>query len=135
MVNHKGFMYSHISMTAPCGDHTMAHELGHNMGLTHSRRAMPKGGTFPYSVGYGVDGVFTTIMAYEEVFSTENTIYKFSSPDLNCYGTPCGIDSDIKDFGADAVKTLRITTPQIANFYQSKIQKPKIAPIADGGKK
>lgn len=46
-----------------CGPMTMAHELGHNMGLNHSRKQGDTSGTrYRYGVGYGVDNTFATIM-------------------------------------------------------------------------
>ena len=46
------WMYSHVSINA--SDYVTAHELGHNMGLLHSRVQDPQGGTYSFSVGHGV---------------------------------------------------------------------------------
>jgi hypothetical protein len=107
-------MYSHTSID--CGDYVMAHELGHNMGLLHSRRQDGSGGTFPFALGYGVDENFTTVMAYEGVFSASK-IYKFSSPDLDCNGLPCGIDRNDQLNGADAVYSLNAIRHELVNFF------------------
>ncbi|MGB2105195.1 MAG: reprolysin-like metallopeptidase, partial [Glaciecola sp.] len=87
--NSKRLMFSHTSID--CGDYVMAHELGHNMGLMHSRRQNGSGATFPFALGHGVDNEFTTVMAYQGVFSASKT-YKFSNSSLDCAGFPCGID-------------------------------------------
>ena len=91
------------------GDTILAHELGHNLGLGHSRRQNNTegiGGIFPYALGYGVDNKFATIMAYKDVFNAPE-ILKFSSPSLDCFGVPCGIDVTIDpENSADAVKAL-----------------------------
>ena len=98
------YMVSHSSID--CGDDTNAHELGHNMGLSHSRRQGSTGGTYPFALGYGVDGEFTTVMAYASSFAWGTDLYKFSSPDLDCKGQPCGIDRNDATNGADAVYAL-----------------------------
>ena len=108
-------MYSHTSID--CGDYVMAHELGHNMGLLHSRRQDGSGGTFPFALGYGVDQNFTTIMAYEGVFSASK-VYKFSSPELDCNGLPCGIDRNDQLNGADAVYALNAVRFELEDFFQ-----------------
>lgn len=95
-------MVSHVSLD--CQDTTLAHELGHNMGLVHSQRQDGEGVSFPYARGYGVDDEFVTIMAYEQAFNAPE-IAKFSSPLLDCEGQPCGVNH-IQDDGADAVKAL-----------------------------
>jgi hypothetical protein len=73
---------------------TFAHEVGHLMGLTHSRRQAegPVSGSFPWSLGYGVDDKFVTIMAYSESFDA-GRLGIFSSPDLLCGEAqePCGV--------------------------------------------
>ncbi|HDZ32377.1 MAG TPA: hypothetical protein ENH67_05765 [Pseudoalteromonas sp.] len=112
--NSKHSMFSHTSID--CGDYVMAHELGHNMGLMHSRRQNGSGATFPFALGHGVDNEFTTVMAYEGVFSASKA-YKFSNSSLDCFGLPCGIDRDDPVDGADAVYALNAIRSEIEAFY------------------
>ncbi|WP_137222088.1 leucine-rich repeat domain-containing protein [Shewanella sp. MEBiC00475] len=114
--NSRDLMYSHTSID--CGDYVMAHELGHNMGLMHSRRQEGEGATFPFGLGYGLDGNFTTVMAYEGVFAA-GKVYKFSSPNLDCNGLPCGIDRDDPLNGADAVYALNAVRFELEEFFHS----------------
>jgi hypothetical protein len=118
----KDFMFAHIAFDG-CGDFMTAHELGHSMGLRHSRKQDGKGGAFHYALGHGEDNKFTTIMAYQSVFNVdywEGKVYKFSSPALNCNGSPCGIDRTNTVSGADAVHALNVAGPQIAKFFPAK---------------
>ena len=114
----KKYGFSHVSID--CGTYVLSHELGHNMGLNHSRLQTKKGGTFDYALGHGVQNDFVTIMAYASAFNA-GKVKLFSSPTLDCGSAACGIDRNRKD-GADAVYTLNITTPQIANYYESVAQ-------------
>jgi len=102
-----------------CGDDTTTvHEIGHILGLGHSRKQDPvEGGTYSWAVGYGLDSQFVTVMAYGSEFSTSNTILKHSSPALTCTTAPCGVAKTDAANGADAVDALRVSQYQVAKYY------------------
>ncbi|WP_281557683.1 reprolysin-like metallopeptidase [Thalassomonas sp. RHCl1] len=113
-----------IGMDGPCGDWVTSHELGHNMGLTHSSLQDSEGGTFPWAWGYGESDNFATIMGYAWLFgSNTQKVYNFSSPDLDCFGSACGIDHNEAN-GADAVHALGVAAPQIAAYTATVITDP-----------
>lgn len=111
--------YSHITVDCPV-DLVAAHELGHNMGLTHSHLEDGSGGTFNFSTGYGVEGQFVTVMAYPAAFNTQTRVSVFSNPLQDCLGFSCGQIAE-HEFGADAVQSLNLVRHQVAGFYPTKV--------------
>lgn len=119
-----------------CQDDIVAHEVGHNMGLAHSRRQDPHGGySFDYALGYGVDNEFTTVMAYPSEFNVNGsqTVYKYSSPELDCFGAPCGIDRNDPVNGADARYALQQRTEDIISIRDSRIFDDEIFALRTNG--
>ena len=99
---------------------TLVHEIGHMMGLSHSRKQAEGAvsATFPWAVGYGQDDNFATIMAYESAFNATGMRF-FSTPDRLCAGpgidkTPCGVDNSDTLNGAYSVKALSTTALQVS---------------------
>lgn len=110
-----------------CGYSTFSHELGHNMSLGHSYVQQSEGGIYPWARGHGVNGLFSTIMAYPQAYGTRNQVQQFSSPQQRkCEGQLCGVDRDQPD-GADSVGNLRVVASQVAGFV------PTVNPDDGGG--
>jgi hypothetical protein len=100
---------------AGCGPMVMAHELGHNMGINHSRKqGDTSGARYRYGVGYGVQDTFVDIMAYEGVFNTTR-VNVFSNPNISCRGLPCGIPVGQPD-EAHASLAIHNVRDEIAGF-------------------
>ena len=115
---HKNFAYSVINIDC-LDDSVLAHEVGHNLGLVHSRREDSAGGTFPYSAGFGEDSRFVTMMAFPDDFDVVNRLYRFSDPLRACGQFQCGADKDAID-GADSVSTLNTVKYQVADYFSAQ---------------
>lgn len=114
------FAYSLVALDCPISS-VLAHEVGHNMGLTHSHAENRGGGTFNYATGHGVQDRFVTVMADPSQFGRAERVARFSSPELRCADDlPCGVDHRAEQ-GADAVRTLNTVALQIANYRESRL--------------
>jgi hypothetical protein len=97
---------------AYCGEHSLAHELGHNLGNVHDRQFSDAPGAFNYSYAWGVEGSFGTIMSYRRP-----TVLLFATPLLaaSCRGQPCGYPEGDPNASDDAA-TVNQTAPVVAGF-------------------
>lgn len=112
--------YSLVAINCPVSS-VLAHEVGHNMGLTHSHRENGGGGTLPYATGYGVDGQFVTVMATPSRFGNAARVERFSDPTARCGSLPCGVHHTDAVFGADAVRALNLVKYQIASYMPTRV--------------
>jgi hypothetical protein len=100
-----------------CGEHTLAHETGHNLGNVHDRPFSDLQGAFPYSYAWGVDGSFGTIMSYRRP-----TVLLFATPQLvdSCHGQPCGYAEGDAN-ASDNTATINRTAPIVAGFMPTVV--------------
>ncbi len=107
--------YGYAVAASDCSDYVLLHELGHNLGLVHSRREAPQGGSLSYGAGYGRDNDFVTIMASPTMFNAVQ-LPVLSDPQRACDGMPCGVDHTDPVNGADSARALRATMNQVATY-------------------
>ncbi len=100
-----------------CGEQTLAHELGHNLGNVHDRPFTDTAGAFPYSYAWGIDGSFGTIMSYRHP-----RVLVFATPLLTdaCHGQPCGYPEGHPD-ASDNTATINQTAPIVAGFLPTVV--------------
>ena len=90
---------------------TLAHEIGHNLGLAHDRANAGTAAVFPYAFGYRDPPYFRDLMSYACAGTPCPTVPFFSNPAVSYNGRPMGTaDSE------DAVRALRQTIPVAATF-------------------
>ena len=105
----RNIAYAHVSLRCPST--TTAHEIGHTMGLAHSTKRTSSHGHFAYGHGHGVEGEFSTIMAYRSTYKTSVRVMNYSSPTLDCQGYECGVAGV-----ADSVQALQNSITTVSNF-------------------
>ena len=126
----KSDMFSFVRVGADqgiyCSDLTLAHELGHNMGLTHSDRQGGQG-IMDDAKGHGVDYRFVTIMPYSSYFGGAPELPLFSTPKKTCTNPKdeldkyqCGIQNE-----SNAVRVMKITSQKISQLYPT-VNKPTV---------
>ena len=103
---------------------TLVHEVGHLLGLDHSRPQVQGShySSFPWALGHGENSQFVTIMGYPEFYNFAPQVALFSSPQLTCTdsGSSCGLSRDNYINGADAVSALKSSAYQwtaVANGF------------------
>ena len=127
---------------APCvsPNATLAHELGHNMGLRHDWFIDSGVTPFTHAHGYvNTTARFRTVMAYPDACNSLGfactRLLQFSNPDLTYFGQPGGIPSGTKtscptgnatniSCDADERRVLNDTASTVANFRQFSTDRP-----------
>jgi hypothetical protein len=109
------YAFNVVNWTCANANLTMAHEIGHNMGLQHDKaNAGSNAPAFPYAYGYGVNGLARDVMAYDcPSGCARRPIY--STPLFNFPGT--GVPAGTVD--EDTARALNGTSTAVANFRQS----------------
>lgn len=99
-----------------CEDTTLAHELGHNMGLAHDKADASAPGAYSYAYGWRqtlASGSFSTIMAYST--GDQQPVPYFANPNITlCNGNRCGDPTT-----ANQTLALNQTMPVVAAFRAS----------------
>ncbi len=102
------------SGTKYCDDLAFAHEIGHNLGAMHDRaNAGTAVGAYPFGFGYGVRGVFGTVMSY-----VTPRIGRYSDPDAVCNGLTCGVSETRTDSAHDEL-AIELARGDVASFRRS----------------
>ena len=107
--------FSVSNWSCAANNFTLAHELGHNMGLHHDFLNAGGQGAYPYAYGYQDPGFFRTVMAYDCSSASCPRIAFFSTPNRTYGGRPVGVLN-----ASENARALNNTAPTTANFRQSR---------------
>lgn len=125
-----GFSVNRVQQVS--SGYTLIHEIGHNMGNSHSRTQLSSpaegsGGLFHYSAGYQdkING-FHTVMAYPDGLTQAPV---FSSPDLNYQSNPTGTNSSLTP--ENNALSMSEIKKVIAGYRATKVTPPVLDPFVD----
>ncbi|MDO8677398.1 MAG: M12 family metallo-peptidase [Acidobacteriota bacterium] len=104
-----------VDITCANANLTLAHEIGHNMGLHHDRANASSLPAFNYAYGYGFDGVGRTVMAYTcpGGACTKRTVFSTPLRNFPAFATPAGTVTE------DNARALDGTSQVVAAFRPS----------------
>jgi peptidyl-Asp metalloendopeptidase len=116
-----------VVKTSCLSQHSLAHEIGHNMGNKHDRESTTGSGAYPYSYGFrrcATDGTgFRTVMAYS--CSGASRVAWFSNPNAYYNGYSTGIAYETSPTtSADNARSMNNTASTVAAFRTSSSTSP-----------
>jgi hypothetical protein len=105
-----GAAFSVVRWDCVSPNYSLAHEIGHNLGLAHENGDQPAG-VFPESYGFHApDHAFRTIMSVPTPGCGPRTL-NFSNPDVRLMGKKTGLEGV-----ADASTTIDWIAPMVAGY-------------------
>ncbi len=125
-----GYAFQVTDMDCAVGNLTFPHEHGHNEGMEHdpANGPAPASASYPWSFGHYLNGVFRTVMSYNNQCPNGCTrVAYFSNPGVSYLGNPTGIADQ-----RDNARTGNLTAPIIAAFRSAAAATPPAAPSALG---
>lgn len=130
-VDSEAFGYSVVSdgqdldeddnLTYYCLDTSFAHEIGHNLGQTHSTHDAEVPGAHAYSYGYreSTNSGFFTVMAYAMPDGNQTGILHFANPQVRYANRVTGVANE-----SDNARSLRETMQIAAEFRATEVPLP-----------